>query len=264
MQILPAILKYKALLYCRLYKKIKTILPVSVPANRNAYMKTLQQHNNKTKIIVCFLLCVCTALPLMAHPVNITMERAPTHEVFWFYARMGVMHIIPNGLDHILFVISLCLLSSKLKTIIWQASAFTIAHTITIALSMKNVIVAPGQIVEPIIALSIAFVAIENILLNELKPWRIVIVFLFGLVHGLGFASALNEVGLPRNNFYTSILAFNVGVELGQVAVILLVFGLLIIPFGKKLNFKKQFVYPLSIMIALIAGYWTIERIMDI
>ena len=81
------------------------------------------------------------------------------------------------------------------------------------------------------------------------------------MVHGLGFASALSEVGLPRNNFYTSIIAFNVGVELGQIAIILLVFGLLIIPFGKRINFKKQFVFPLSIIIALIAGYWTIERI---
>jgi hypothetical protein len=203
-------------------------------------------------------------MPLLAHPINVAMERAPVNEVFWFYAKMGVTHIIPNGIDHILFVVSLCLLSNKITSILWQASAFTIAHTITIALSMKNIIVAPGQVVEPIIALSIAFVAVENILLNELKPWRVIIVFFFGLIHGLGFASALNEVGLPRNNFYTSIIAFNVGVEIGQIAVILLVFGLLIIPFGKRLSFKKQFVYPISIMIALIAGYWTVERILGI
>ncbi|QEC70182.1 HupE/UreJ family protein [Panacibacter ginsenosidivorans] len=203
-------------------------------------------------------------MPLLAHPINVAMERAPANEVFWFYTKMGITHIIPNGIDHILFVVSLCLLSNKIKTILWQASAFTVAHTITIALSMKNIIVAPGQVVEPIIALSIAFVAVENILLNELKPWRVVIVFFFGLVHGLGFASALGEVGLPRNNFYTSIIAFNIGVELGQIAVILLVFGLLIIPFGKRLNFKKQFVYPLSIMIALVAGYWTVERIIGV
>jgi len=225
-------------------------------------MKPQQHYNYTKKIIACFPLCICAAIPLLAHPINVAMERAPANEVFWFYTKMGITHIIPNGIDHILFVVSLCLLSNKIKTILWQASAFTVAHTITIALSMKNIIVAPGQVVEPIIALSIAFVAVENILLNELKPWRIIIVFFFGLVHGLGFASALSEVGLPRNNFYTSIIAFNVGVELGQIAVILLVFGLLIIPFGKRLNFKKQFVYPLSIMIALIAGYWTVERIL--
>jgi hypothetical protein len=154
------------------------------------------------------------------------------------------------------------LLSNRIKTILWQASAFTVAHSITLALSMKNIIVAPGQLVEPMISLSIVFVAVENILLSELKPWRILIVFFFGLVHGMGFASALNEVGLPRNNFFTSIVAFNLGVEIGQIAIILLVFSLLVTPFGKKVNFKKQFVYPLSIIIALIASYWTIERVM--
>jgi len=199
---------------------------------------------------------------VLAHPINITMERAPTHYVIWFYLKMGITHIIPNGFDHILFVTSLCLLSNKIKTILWQASAFTVAHSITLALSMKNIIVAPGQLVEPMISLSIVFVAVENILLNELKPWRVLIVFFFGLVHGMGFASALSEVGLPRNNFFTSIIAFNLGVEIGQIAIILFVFGLLVTPFGKKVNFKKQFVYPLSILIALIASYWTIERVM--
>jgi uncharacterized membrane protein len=190
------------------------------------------------------------------------MERAPAQAVIWFYLKMGVTHIVPGGFDHILFVTSLCLLSNKMKTILWQASAFTVAHSITLALSMKSIIVAPGAVVEPVISLSIVFVAIENILLSELKPWRVLIVFFFGLVHGMGFASALSEVGLPRNNFVTSIIAFNVGVEIGQIAIVLVVFGLLIAPFGKKCNFKKQFVYPLSIIIALIACYWTWERVM--
>lgn len=221
-------------------------------------------YSNTPRYIACILLCICAATPLFAHPINIAMERAPTQDVVWFYTKMGITHIIPFGIDHILFVVSLCLLSNKIKVILWQASAFTVAHSITLALSMKNLIVAPGQIVEPLIALSIAFVAVENILISELKPWRILIVFFFGLVHGLGFASALNEVGLPRNNFFTSILAFNLGVELGQIAVILVVFGLLIIPFGKRINFRKNIVFPISVIIALIAGYWTIERIISI
>ena len=95
---------------------------------------------------------------------------------------------------------------------------------------MKNIIVAPPAIVEPIIALSILFVAIENIILNELKPWRVAIVFLFGLIHGMGFASSLNEIGLPPGKFYTSILSFNIGVELGQMAVIAAMFLFIIIP----------------------------------
>jgi len=224
-------------------------------------VKTFYQPKNFTKLAAS---CVClfVALPLLAHPINITMERAPTQDVIWFYLKMGITHIIPDGFDHILFVISLCLLSNRMKTIFWQASAFTVAHSITLALSMKNIIVAPGQLVEPVISLSIVFAAVENILLSELKPWRVLIVFFFGIVHGMGFASALNEVGLPRNNFFTSILAFNLGVEAGQIIVILLVFGFLVAPFGKRINFKRQFVYPLSIIIALIASYWTIERVM--
>jgi hydrogenase/urease accessory protein HupE len=165
------------------------------------------------------------------------------------------------GLDHILFVVSLCLLSTRIKTILWQATAFTVAHSITLALSMKNIIAAPGPVVEPIIALSILFVAVENILLDKLKPWRVLVVFMFGLVHGMGFASALNEIGLPRNQFFTSILAFNTGVELGQIAVITVTFLLLIIPLGRKSWYKKGVVYPLSGLIACIAAFWTIQRV---
>ena len=119
----------------------------------------------------------------------------------------------------------------------------------------------PAEVIEPIIALSIMFVAIENILFAELKPWRVGIVFIFGLIHGLGFASSLNEIGLPRNQFLTSILSFNVGVEAGQVLVIAAVFALLILPFGKKPWFKKAIIWPLSALIALIAAWWTVERI---
>ena len=195
-----------------------------------------------------------------AHTINYVLEKAPTEDVIWFYLKLGFTHIIPEGFDHILFVTGLCLLSNKIKVILWQATAFTVAHSITLALSMKNVIVAPSSIVEPIIALSILFVAVENLLLSELKPWRIVLVFLFGLIHGLGFASSLNEIGLPRNKFITSIISFNVGVEIGQIAVITAVFVLLVIPFGKSPNYRKRIVFPLSIIIALIALYWTIER----
>jgi len=126
---------------------------------------------------------------------------------------------------------------------------------------MKGILVAPGSVVEPIIALSIVFVAIENILLSELKPWRILIVFLFGLIHGLGFASALNEIGLPRNKFYTSILSFNAGVEIGQAIVIVCVFLVIIIPFGKRKGYRKFIVYPASILIAIIATYWFVKRL---
>lgn len=210
-----------------------------------------------------FFEIISLALPLtlFAHTINYVLEKAPINDVVWYYFKMGVRHIVPDGFDHILFVTSLCLLNTKIKTILWQASAFTVAHTITLALSMKGIIQLPADIVEPLIALSIMFVAIENILLSELKAWRIAIVFMFGLVHGMGFARALNEIGLPRNKFFTSIFSFNMGVEIGQIIIITLMFMLIIIPFGKRPGYKKFIVYPLSATIALIAAYWTYQRI---
>ena len=213
------------------------------------------------KILLLFMAVLCAANPVSAHTINYAIENAPTQHVVWYYLQLGVRHIIPEGFDHILFVVSLCLLSTKLKTILWQATAFTVAHSITLALSMKNIILAPGAVVEPIIALSILFVAVENILLSRLKPWRVLIVFMFGLIHGLGFASSLNEIGLPRNQFYTSILSFNAGVEIGQIAVITSTFLLVVIPMGRSPWYKKRAVYPLSAVIGCIAAFWTIQRV---
>jgi hydrogenase/urease accessory protein HupE len=196
-----------------------------------------------------------------AHTVNLVLEKAPAGDVVWFYLKLGIAHIVPMGIDHILFVVALCLLNTKLKTILWQATAFTLAHSITLALSMKGVMTLPPPIVEPLIALSIVFVAVENILINELKVWRILIVFLFGLIHGLGFAAALNEIGLPRNKFFTSIISFNAGVELGQILIILCIYLLIIHPMGRKIWYKKIIVYPISLVIASIALFWTFQRI---
>src|SRR4029078_10009364 len=125
-------------------------------------MKPVLQHNRSARVLICVLL-LAVAIPLAAHPVNIAMEKAPTQDVMWFYLKMGIVHIIPFGYDHILFVVSLCLLSNKIKAILCQATAFTVAHSITLALSMKGIIVAPPPVVEPIIAMSIVFVAVENI-----------------------------------------------------------------------------------------------------
>lgn len=196
-----------------------------------------------------------------AHTINYALANAPTQHVVGYYLNLGFQHIIPEGFDHILFVIGLCLISTRVKTILWQATAFTVAHTITLALTMKNIIVAPSALVEPIIALSIMFVAVENLVLAELKPWRIAVVFLFGLIHGMGFANSLNEIGLPPDKFFTSIIAFNAGVELGQMAVIATVFLLLIIPLRQQLWYKKRVAYPLSILIALVACYWMVQSL---
>lgn len=220
-----------------------------------------KQQSKSLKKIVLLIASLFIVQIGFGHSINYALQDAPVNQVVWFYFALGFKHIIPFGIDHILFVIGLCLLSTNIKTIFWQATAFTVAHSITLALSMKNMIVAPGAVVEPIIALSIVFVAIENMLLTTLKPWRIAIVFLFGLIHGMGFASSLNEIGLPADKFFTSVLAFNIGVELGQVTIITAMFVLVIIPLRNKTWYRYGVVYFLSAIIAIIASYWTVQRV---
>jgi hydrogenase/urease accessory protein HupE len=208
--------------------------------------------------ILAFLLI---QTPISAHTVNYVLEGKPVSDVFSYYVKLGFEHIIPLGLDHILFVVGLYLLSPKLKNIIWQATAFTVAHTLTLMMSMKNIIVAPPDIVEPIIALSIVFIAIENLITSTLQPWRVALVFAFGLVHGMGFASALNEIGIPRDAFFSSLLSFNVGVELGQISVILLCYATFGRWFSEREWYKSRIVVPLSVAIAVTAFFWTVQRI---
>ena len=210
----------------------------------------------------CALLLTLTLLllPQLVDAHAIDMTGFSRSEVGLIYLKLGFEHIVPLGLDHILFVLSLFFLSSDLKTVIWQATAFTVAHSITLGLAMYNVISPPAYIVEPVIALSIMFVAIENIISDKLRPSRIIIVFAFGLVHGLGFAGALSGLGLPENQFVTALLTFNLGVELGQITVILFAWFLIAKWFRKKTWYRTRLVIPISAIIALIALYWTIER----
>jgi hydrogenase/urease accessory protein HupE len=133
------------------------------------------------------------------------------------YVALGFTHILPKGLDHVLFVLGVFLLSRRIRPILMQVSAFTIAHSITLGLSMYGLVSVSPSIVEPLIALSIAYIAIENLLLAKFRPWRVALVFAFGLLHGLGFAGALKEVGLPRSEFVTALIG---NAALGQLAVI--------------------------------------------
>jgi hydrogenase/urease accessory protein HupE len=216
----------------------------------------------RKKYLVCTGIFLSTNLLVHAHPViNYALEGASIDRVGSYYFGLGMKHILPMGLDHILFIVSLCMLSTQLKTIIWQATAFTAAHTITLALTMKNIITVSGNIVEPVIALSIVFVAIENILIDTLRPWRFILIFLFGLIHGMGFANALSETGIPPDGFIPAVLFFNIGVEAGQLIVILLIFSFIILPFRNRFFYRKWIVWPISSCIAVVAFWWTIERI---
>ncbi len=216
-----------------------------------------------TKKVILFSIAFLTMLflPQIVQAHGIDLTGFPTEDIARIYLELGYTHIIPLGLDHILFVVCLFFLSPKLKTVIWQATAFTIAHSITLGLAMYDIISPPTYIVEPVIALSIMFVAIENIISDQLRPSRILIVFAFGLIHGMGFASVLTDLGLPEDKFLLSLLTFNLGVELGQISVILLAWLLIGKWFSSKPWYKKRVVIPISAVIALISLYWTIERV---
>src|SRR4029453_13548740 len=129
---------------------------------------------------------------------------------------IGYVHIVPNGLDHILFVLGLFLLATRTRTVLAEGAPFPVAHPITLGLSLYGLVRLPSTIVEPLIALSIVYVAFENIFTSRLTPWRLALVFGFGLLHGLGFAEALMALNLPRAEFLSRLGAFNLAVEGGS------------------------------------------------
>jgi hypothetical protein len=178
------------------------------------------------------------------------------------YLTLGFEHILPKGLDHILFVLGLFLLGTRVGPLLWQVTAFTVAHSVTLALSMYDVIALPGSIVEPLIALSICCVAVENVATSRLHAWRPIVVFVFGLLHGLGFAGVLAELGLPRGDLALGLITFNVGVELGQLAVIAGAM-LLVGWFRHRPWYRTAITIPASCLIAGVGAYWTIQRVLD-
>lgn len=189
--------------------------------------------------------------------------RLSLREVVGRYVTLGFFHIIPEGLDHILFVLGLFLLSTSMRALLWQISAFTLAHSVTLGLSMASLWQMPGAIIEPIVAASIAYVAVENIFTSKLNPWRPALVFALGLLHGLGFAGFLGEIGIPKGAFFTALVAFNVGVEAGQLSVIAVAFGL-VFWVRNRPAYRAWVVIPASSAIALVGIYWTIERLVSL
>lgn len=203
----------------------------------------------------------------MSEPFSLTevFTQQTTFEVISTYLISGFEHILPKGLDHILFILGIFLLSIRMRPLLWQVTMFTVAHTITLGLSMNGLISLPANIVEPLIALSIAFIGIENIVTPKLHKSRLFIVFIFGLLHGMGFASVLSDFGMPKNDFAIALISFNVGVEIAQVAIILLAYLVLGYWFRRRLANEQQYrqivVIPGSLFIALIGLYWTYDRI---
>jgi len=176
------------------------------------------------------------------------------------YTVIGFEHIVPKGLDHILFVLGLFFFSLAVRPLFFQITAFTLAHTVTLALASLSIISMPSSIVEPLIAASIVVVAVENLFGGSLTRRRLAIVFMFGLLHGLGFASVLSDIGLDPTRFIVGLISFNIGVELGQIAVVTAAFMLVGYWFGKKPWYRARIAIPVSVVIGLIGAFWVVER----
>ncbi len=204
--------------------------------------------------------------PLQAPPPGAAPATAATQarEAGWAtalrYLRFGFLHILPQGLDHVLFVLGLYLGSRSLRALLLLVTTFTLAHSVTLILSSIGAVRLSPALVEPAIALSIAWIGVENLLLSRVHAWRTVVVFLFGLLHGLGFAAALAELGLPQRGFIGALLSFNVGVEFGQLAVIAL--ALLLTGWLRPRPwYRKMIVIPGSMVIALLGMVWMVQRL---
>ena len=175
---------------------------------------------------------------------------------------LGIQHIIPKGLDHILFIFGLFLFSSSLNKLIKQITIFTIAHSITLIFVSLSLIKINPQIVEPIIALSIVYVGLENIFKNYIKEYmRYVVILFFGLLHGLGFALVLSDIGFRSSKLFINLISFNIGIEVAQISIILFLYLLIAIKFANNKYYRIAFQIPSSILIASIGLYWFIERI---
>lgn len=196
-----------------------------------------------------------TSVPLSLAPVG---HLALARQYVW----LGIVHILPRGLDHILFVLSLFLLAPRWRALLAQVSAFTAAHTLSLAATMVGWVSLPSSLVEPLIAASIVWVALENVWKPTLSRTRVAVVFLFGLLHGAGFAGVLADLGLPAGARILALFAFNAGVEVGQALVLVAAFATTAVVMSRPRTYRTWVAVPASLVIAAVGVYWTVERIL--
>jgi hypothetical protein len=177
------------------------------------------------------------------------------------YAKIGFVHIVPKGLDHILFVLGLFFYAARWRPLLGQVTLFTLAHTTTLMLASTGHIVVSPNLVEPLIAASIIYVAFENLRSERLHAGRLLVIFAFGLLHGLGFASVLGDIGLADGQFMVSLISFNIGVELGQLAVLVPAFLLFGVAAGNALWYRRLISIPSSYLIGAIGMWMLITRV---
>ena len=184
----------------------------------------------------------------------------PVTTVIGRFLHQGFIHILPLGLDHIAFVLGLFLYSARWKPLLGQVTGFTLAHSLTLGLALYGLVSLPARWVEILIAASIVYVAFENLLGRESGRWRFAVVFGFGLLHGLGFAGALMDLELTRGEFLPALFGFNVGVEVGQLAVLALAW-LAVGWMRHRSGYRRYVVVPGSLLVGLTGVYWVFERV---
>ena len=199
----------------------------------------------------------------LSEPFSLTEVFAkPT---FWSvgssYLNAGFLHIVPKGLDHVLFILGVFLLSMRLRPLLIQITMFTVAHSLTLSLGVLGYVNIPPQVVEPLIALSIAYVAFENLASDRLSRFRLPVIFGFGLLHGLGFASVLAEFGLPEGLYFAALFWFNVGVEFAQIGLLVAAYLGITVWFSCPEAYRRYVVLPGSLVIGGVGTYWMAERI---
>jgi hypothetical protein len=194
------------------------------------------------------------------------LSQATMSQTIIEYIILGMEHIVPKGLDHILFIFGVFFFAVKLKPLLWQVTMFTLAHSLTLILASLKLVFIPASIIEPLIALSIGYVAFENIFQRQSKfhsrsnTIRYAVIFFFGLIHGLGFAFVLEDIGLPTGQLILSLLSFNIGVEIAQIGLVVLAYLLMFYP-SKQLLYRKAIQIPCSLVIGLIGIFWFFERV---
>jgi len=190
-----------------------------------------------------------------------TGGRQGAFAVFTAFTRAGIHHIA-IGPDHILFIVGLLLLGGSVLRLLGIVSAFTVGHSITLSLAVLNIVTPPARIVEPAIALSIVYVGADNLLstkgARDVRAW---IALFFGLVHGFGFASVLREIGLPSRALGISLFSFNLGVEIGQAVIVVVVASLLALLRRQSPTRARQFATAGSVIVTLAGTYWFVQRI---
>jgi hypothetical protein len=194
-------------------------------------------------------------------PIEAVFVKKPLSEVVANYISIGYDHIVPGGMDHILFVLGIFLLTTRFRPLLSQITMFTVAHSITLALAVYGVVELPPSVVQPLVALSIAYVGLENLYSKKVQKRRLALVFGFGLLHGLGFAGALKEFGMPPGDYATALISFNVGVELGQIMIVLVAFVMFAGWFARQSWYRPAVVVPVSAVIAVMGLVWTVDRL---